>query len=356
MEGKNTRRTFLRHLLSFMAFSAGSGLSLRKGISVKTAGFGTAAAHAATGAGKRVKKIAVEEHFTKEGVSRIAERLKDMDDAGIDIQVLSATLMPGDRSTASEAKAWAIATNNAFAEVIEKYPDRFSGFAAIALHDPQEAARELERAVTQLGFKGALIGAEDRTFLDDPAYRALLETADKLEVPIYLHPKVPGKDMIGPYLKYPILSRSMWGFAAEAGLHALRLILGGMFEKYPRLQIILGHLGESIPFQLWRLDNRWSNEKNGMPGMFEADPSAANMKKKPSEYFKEHFYVSTSGMFWEPALQLVHTAMGPDRILFAVDYSAESNMEAVRFIESVKLSNEDREKICHVNAERLLRL
>jgi 5-carboxyvanillate decarboxylase len=339
-----------------MAFSAGSGLSLRKDMCDKTGSFSPSAANAATGSGKRIKKIAVEEHFTKEGVSQIAERLKDMDEAGIDMQVLSATLMPGDQSTAAEAKAWAIETNNAFAKVIEKYPDRFSSFAAIALHDPQEAAREFERAVTQLGFKGALIGTEDRTFLDDPEYWALLETADKLEVPIYMHPKVPGKDMIGPYLKYPILSRSMWGFAAEASLHALRLILGGMFEKYPRLQIILGHLGESIPFQLWRLDNRWTNEKDGRTGMFAADPSAANMKKKPSEYFKEHFYVSTSGMFWEPALQLVHTAMGPDRILFAVDYSAESNMEAVKFIESVKLGKEDKEKICHGNAERLLRL
>ena len=356
MNTENTRRTFLRHMFSLMAFSAGAGLSLKKGIDGRIGCPGPSTANAAAGPGKRIKKIAVEEHFTKEGVSQIADRLKDMDNAGIDMQVLSATLMPGDKSTAAEANAWAIETNNAFARVIEKYPTRFASFAAVALHEPQEAAHELERAVTQLGFKGALIGAEDRTFLDDPEYWPFLETAEKLGVPIYLHPKVPGKDMVNPYLKYPILSRSMWGFAAESSLHALRLILGGMFEKYPRLQIILGHLGESIPFQLWRLDNRWTNEKDGRAGMFAEDPSAANMKKKPSEYFKEHFYVSTSGMFWEPALQLVHAAMGPDRILFAVDYSAESNMEAVKFIESVKLSNEDREKICHGNAERLLKL
>jgi 5-carboxyvanillate decarboxylase len=356
MKTGNSRRTFLRHLLSLMAFSAGTGLSFRKGIDGRITGQGTSTAHAADGQGKRIKKIAVEEHFTKEGVAQITDRLKEMDQAGIDMQVLSATLTPNDKLTAAEAKAWAIETNNAFAGVVEKYPARFSSFAAVALHEPQEAARELERAVTQLGFKGALIGAEDRTFLDDPEYWVFLETAEKLGVPIYLHPKVPGKDMVNPYLKYPILSRSMWGFAAEASLHSLRLILGGMFEKYPRLQIILGHLGESIPFQLWRLDNRWTNEKDGRTGMFAADPSATNMKKKPSEYFKEHFYVTTSGMFWEPALQLVHTAMGPDRILFAVDYSAESNMEAVKFIESVKLSNEDREKICHGNAERLLKL
>lgn len=348
------RRNFLRRLLSLSAFGAGSMLSLKEGMFSGPLSLHAPGAMAATGG--RIKKIAVEEHFTKEGVSSIADRLKDMDKAGIDMQVLSATLMPGDKSTAAEARAWAIDTNNAFAKVIEKYPDRFSSFASIALHDPQEAARELERAVTQLGFKGALIGAEDRTFLDDPPYWVLLETAEKLDVPIYLHPKVPGKDMINPYLKYPILSRSMWGFAAEAGLHALRLIMGGMFEKYPHLQIILGHLGESIPFQMWRLDNRWMNEKDGKAPMFGADPSAALMKKKPSEYFKSNFYVSTSGMFWEPALQLVVTAMGPDRILFGVDYNAESNEEAVKFIEAAKLDPGIKEKICHGNAERLLRL
>jgi len=356
MEGGNQRRHFLKYLFSLLAFGAASTLSVKKNTWSKIDNFSLAKMHAMGNAGSRVKKIAVEEHFVKEGIASIDERLRDMDKAGIDMQVLSATLMPNDKSTAAEAKTWAIDTNNAFAKVIDKYPDRFSSFAAIALHEPEEAARELERAVTQLGFKGALIGAEKRTFLDEPEYWVLLETAEKLDVPIYLHPKVPAEDMIGPYLKYPILSRSMWGFAAEAGLHAMRLILGGMFEKFPRLQIILGHLGENIPFQLWRLDNRWMNEKNGKEGMFAADPSAVNMKKKPSEYFKNNFYVTTSGMFWEPALKLVHTAMGPDRILFAVDYNAESNMEAVKFIESVNLNNEDKEKICHGNAERLLKL
>lgn len=307
------------------------------------------------GPNKMLKKIAVEEHFLKTEVDRIEERLMDMDKAGIHMQVLSATLLPGDKSTTEEAKVWAIETNNAMAKIIQKYPDRLAGFAAIALHNPDDAACELERAVIQLGFKGTLIGAEDRTFLDDPEYWVLLETAERLDVPIYLHPKVPGADMVNPYLKYPILSRSMLGFAHEAGLHAMRLILGGMFEKFPRLQIILGHLGENIPFQLWRLDNRWMHEKDGF-GPLPADPSVSNIKKKPSEYFKENFYVTTSGMFWEPAFQFVRSVVGVDRILFAVDYPAESNMEAVNFIESARLSKGDREKIYHGNAERLLKL
>ncbi len=303
-----------------------------------------------------MKKIAVEEHWFMEGLDQVEERLRDMDEAGIDMQVLSATLFPGQEISVADAQSWARETNDAFARLIDKYPERFSSFAAIALHDPDFAARELERAVTQLGFKGALTGAEITGYLDEPEYWVFLETAERLDVPIYIHPKVPSADMVKPYLTYPILSRSMWGFAADAGLHAMRLICGGIFEKYPRLQIILGHLGENIPFQLWRLDNRWLNEKGGREGHFGTDISAKLMKKNPSQYFKEHFYVTTSGMFWPPALQLVLSAVGADRILFAVDYSAESNKVAAEFIESVPISESDREKICHLNAERLLRL
>lgn len=355
MSWKTERRSFLKGALGCLAYGAGAMLPFGK----KTDGKAGNLAHAAEpggGSGGRMKRIGVEEHFQKQGFSSIDSRVKEMDEAGIDMQVLSATLMPNAEYTVAEARAWAVEINEVMAKVIEKYPDRFSAFAAVSLLEPEEAARELERAVTQLGFKGALIGAEKRTFLDDPEYAAFLATAEKLDVPIYLHPKVPAEDMIGPYLKYPILSRSMWGFAAEAGLHAMRLILGGVFETYPNLQIILGHLGENIPYQLWRLDNRWKNEKDGMPGMFPEDPSASLMKKLPSEYFKQHFYVSTSGMFWEPALQMAIAAMGIDRVLFAVDYSAESNEEAVKFMESVKLSNEDKAKIYHRNAERLLKL
>jgi 2,3-dihydroxybenzoate decarboxylase len=355
MNWKTERRSFLKGTLGCLAYGAGAMMPFGKKINGKTGNYAHAAERKSDD-GSYMKKIGVEEHFQKQGFANIDARLRDMDEAGIDMQVLSATLMPNATYTVAEARAWAVEINDIMAEVMAKHPDRFSAFAAVSLLEPEEAARELERAVNQLGFKGALIGAEKRTFLDDPEYWAFLETAEKLNVPIFMHPKVPEEDMIGPYLKYPILSRSMWGFAAEAGLHAMRMILGGMFEKFPRLQIILGHLGENIPYQLWRLDNRWKNEKDGMPGMFPADPSAALMKKLPSEYFREHFYVATSGMFWEPALQMAVQAMGIDRILFAVDYNAESNLEAVKFMDSVKLSREDRAKIYHGNAEKLLRL
>jgi len=349
----NPRRTFFKHLLSLLAFSTASIYSFKKDSSTKIGNLGPERANAMNSSGKRIKKIAVEEHFGGSSDDQIEERLREMDEAGIDMQVLSSSLQSDDKSSPAEAKAWAIEKNNLFAKIIDRYPDRFSGFAAVALHEPEEAARELERAVKQLGLKGSLIGGR-RTFLDDQEYGVFLETAERLDVPIYIHPST---FKLEPYLKYPILSRSMWGFAAEAGLHAMRMILGGVFEKYPRLQIIIGHMGENIPFQLWRLDKRWMEEKDGSQwGSYGADPSASLMKKKPSEYFKENFYVSTSGMFWEPALQLAYKAMGPERILFAVDYNAESSAEAVKFIDSVNLSIADKEKICHGNAERLLKL
>ncbi|MDB9823276.1 amidohydrolase family protein [Deltaproteobacteria bacterium] len=357
MDAINARRSFFKHLLSLLVFSSGSIFSFKRNTGTKIYNPGPVKAHAMGSSDRRIRKIAIEEAAGIGLEEQIEERLRDMDEAGIDMQVLSATVHAGDQRTPSEATATAVETNNSFARVMERYPDRFSAFADIPLQDPDAAAREMERAVTQLGFKGAMIfGLNDGTFLDDPQYWVILETAERLDMPIYLHPNVPPANMIGPYLKYPILSRSMWGFAAQSGLHAMRMILGGVFERYPRLRIILGHLGENIPLQMWRIDNRWMREKDGLGGSIGADPSVVNMKKLPSEYFKEHFYVTTSGMFWEPALQLVHTAIGPDRILFAVDYNQESNVVAADFIESVNLSDEDKEKICHGNAERLLKL
>ncbi|OGO20849.1 MAG: hypothetical protein A2144_14525 [Chloroflexi bacterium RBG_16_50_9] len=144
----------------------------------------------------------------------------------------------------------------------------------------------------------------------------------------------------------------MWGYAAVAGLQAMRLICSGLFDRYPGLKIILGHMGESIPYWMWRIDNRWRNVGIGVT----PDPVIDKLRKKPSQYFKENFYITTSGMFWEPALQFCCQVLGADRILFAVDYPPESNRVATEFIESVTMINSDKEKICHLNAEKLFKL
>lgn len=272
-------------------------------------------------------------------------RLREMDEAGIDMQVLSLVLGV-EILDASTGTAIAKKTNDKLSEIVKQYPNRFAGLAALANQNPSEAADELKRAVGQLGLKGALIRSHvNREYLDDKKYWIIFEMAEKLGVPIYIHPMRPSPDMVKPYLTYPVLSGAMHGYAADAALCALRLICSGVFDEYPRLKIILGHLGEALPYWLWRMDNHWQR-----------NPLANKLKKAPSEYIKDNFFITTSGMFWLPPLMCAYLALGADRILFAVDYPFESNKEAVQFIDSVPISDSDKEKICHLNAERLFML
>ncbi len=288
-------------------------------------------------------------------ISRLTDlgegRLREMDETGIDMQVLSLSPPNTETLDAADAITWARETNDELSEVVKKYPDRFAGFAAIARHDPDGAAQELERAVEKLGLKGANVNSHFRgEYLDDERYSVILETAERLNVPIYIHPREPSPDMLKPYLAYPALARAMWGFAAEAGLHAMRLICSGAFDKYPGLKIILGHMGEGLPYWLWRMDNIWLNE-----GVISA-PHVRKLKKLPSQYVKDNFFITISAMFWQPPLLCAYLALGADKILFAVDYPFESNREAVQFMEAAPICDSDKEKICHLNAERLLAL
>ncbi len=276
-------------------------------------------------------------------------RLRDMDDAGIDMQVLSLAVPGAELPDASDAIAIARTTNDELAEAVGKYPDRFAGFAAIARHDPEKAAQELERAVTKLGLKGLNINSHFRgEYLDNEKYSAILETAERLKVPIYIHPREPSPDMLKPYLDYPALSKAMWGFAAEAGLHAMRLICSGAFDKYPGLKIILGHMGESVPYSLWRIDNIWAHEGLSL------DLMKRKLEKTPSQYMKDNFLITISALFSQPALLCAYLTLGADRILFAVDYPYESNKEAVQFMEAAPICDSDKEKICRLNTEKLL--
>ena len=281
-------------------------------------------------------------------------RLKVMDEAGLDMQILSLSFPGVELFEPEDASAVAGDVNNDLAEVIAAHPDRFSGFATLAAQDPENAAKELERAVTKLGLKGAMInGNIQGEFLDQQKFWPIFETASALDVPIYVHPKMPPPNMLQPYLAYPGLASAMSGFAAEASLHAMRLICSGVFDKFPDLKIILGHLGEAIPFWLWRLDSRFAEEK-------QSDPSSAefykNLKKLPSQYFKDHFYVSISGMLWQPVLEFVISVLGSDKIFFAADYPYESSREAVEFIKTVPINQQDKEAICYKNAQRLFGL
>jgi 5-carboxyvanillate decarboxylase len=275
-----------------------------------------------------------------------------MDEAGIDMQVLSLS-SPGieGMDDANDAVELAQISNNELAAIIQRHPERYAGFAAIACQDPARAARELERSVKGLGLVGVKINSHIQgEYLDDPKFWPIFEMAEKLEAPVYLHPRSPASEWLAPYTKYPILATPVWGFAAETGLHAMRLICSGVFDKYPGLQVILGHLGEALPYWLWRVDDhRW--ERAGIE-----DPLAPKIKNKISYYIKNNFYASTSGNFYLPAFMCAYLGLGADRILFAVDYPMESSLEAVKFMEEAPICDLDREKIYHLNSERLLHL
>ncbi|XXK58681.1 amidohydrolase family protein [Porticoccaceae bacterium nBUS_09] len=275
-------------------------------------------------------------------------RLKNMDASGIDMQVVSLT-SPGIQVFEDHlAKELAQDANNQLADAVSQHPDRLAGLAAIAPQLPQDAAKELDRAVSSLGLRGAIINSHTKgDYLDARKYWPIFEAANALKVPIYLHPRAPGPGMVHPYLDYGLYFAG-WGFAAETSLHALRLIMSGLFDEFPDLKIILGHMGEGIPFYLQRIDNRY---------LLQVKIGAVKaLKKLPAQYFRDNFLITTSGVSQNSSLQLCYEELGADRILFAADYPYESVEEAVNFMESADLSEAVKQKIFHRNAEQLFRL
>jgi len=279
-----------------------------------------------------------------------ALRLKEMDEAGIDVQVLS----HGAPSTQKLGKTVAVEltrrVNDRLHQAIAAHPRRFAGFAALPTADPAAAAEELERCVSELGFKGAMLHGlvDGTTFLDDRRFWPIYARAEKLDVPIYLHPGLPNAQVIDAYYKeyakdFPQLLRAGWGYTVETATLAIRMVLSGVFDQYPKLNLILGHLGEALPFLIWRVD------------MALARPGAAR-EAGFRDVFCRHFSVTTSGFFSDPALLACVMELGIDRVLFAVDWPFVANAPATRWLESVPLSDEDKIKISNGNAKRLLRL
>ena len=272
-------------------------------------------------------------------------RIQDMDDAGIDVQVISLT-SPGIQVFSGElATELAQDANDRLAEAVSAHPDRFVGLAAVAPQLSEVAALEIERATSKLGLKGIIINSHTGgEYLDAPQYRPILAAAEAMDTPIYLHPRTPSPAMLEPFLNYGLYF-ACWGFAAETSLHSMRMIMAGVFDEFPGLKIILGHMGEGIPFWLDRIDNRYSLQvKIG---------AVEEMPKLPSEYFRENFLITTSGMPFREPMKLACDALGPERILFAADYPYESVQEAVEFMDGFDLPEVDRHMIYHGNSESL---
>jgi hypothetical protein len=272
------------------------------------------------------------------------ERIKKMDTFDVDVQVLSLSAPGLEQFDPVVGAALARSANNVLSEVIKKFPTRFMGFAALAPKNPAQAAAELERCVKELGFKGWNTHSNyGDSYLDDERYRPILERAEKLGVPIYIHPTVPAIPQMRGYGF--ALAGAAFGFGIETSLCMMRLIMSGVFDQYPNLKIILGHLGEGLPFVLKRID--WAYRRPFHPS------ARPNLAKKPSDYLKSNVFVTTSGNYFTPAFMCTYEAMGIDRILLATDYPYEDPDECLQFIEGLPLSKEEKDKIYGINAGQL---
>jgi 5-carboxyvanillate decarboxylase len=278
-------------------------------------------------------------------------RIADMDASGIDTQILSLTSPGVQVFEAADAVALAETFNDQLAAAIGRHPGRYAGLAAIAPQDPARAARELERGVRRLGLRGAIINSHTRgEYLDDPKFWEIFEAAESLDVPIYLHPTTPSPAMIGPFLARG-LDGAIFGFAVETALHLLGIIVSGVFDRFPRLRMVVGHLGEGLPYWLFRID--FMHRGMVAAGRY---PNVKPLRMPPSGYFKEHIYVTTSGMAWEPPILYAQSVLGVDRVMYAMDYPYQFVPEEVRVTDDLPIGDDDKTKLYQSNAERVFGL
>ena len=287
-----------------------------------------------------------------ERIQDIGERrIADMDATGIDLALLMLTAPGVQMFEPGDACALAIDSNDQLAAAIARHPTRFAGLAAFAPHAPQAAAAEIERGVQRLGLKGALVNSHTQgRYMDDEFFWPIFEACEALDVPLYIHPNSPSPQMVEPFLSR-CLDAAIFGFQAETGLHALRLIVSGLFDRFPKLKIVLGHLGEGLPFWLYRIDFMHA-------GIVRSGRSegAKPLKRKPSEYLRENFYYTTSGMPWEPAVTFVQQQMGHDRVMYAMDYPYQYVAEEVTAMDHLPLDLAQKRQFFQGNAERIFKL
>lgn len=273
------------------------------------------------------------------------ERLEIMDAHRVDMQVLALTSPGVQTLPAGEAVALSQRSNDLLAALIQRQPGRFAGLATIAPQAPDAAAREIERAVSVLGFNGVMINSHTGDdYLDEEKFLPIFEAAHALGTPIYIHPRAPSSGMAAPYLKYG-LETAIWGYGAETGLHAVRLLVSGLLDRFPRLKIVLGHMGEGIPFWLWRIDY-----------MHRHGSGRAKLQRTITEYFRDNFAITTSGMHGPEALRFCIELLGSENIMWAIDYPYQETPGAVAFMETVDISQVDRENIFHRTAERVFKI
>jgi 5-carboxyvanillate decarboxylase len=276
------------------------------------------------------------------------ERLQIMDQTGVDVQVISLASTGVQMFDATNGSSLATLANDVLADAMRKHPTRFAGLASFAPQDPARAAKEVERAMS-LGYCGVLVNSHTNgEYLDESAYWPILEACEACDAPLYIHPRAPSPQMVAPFLPYT-LEHAIWGFQAETSLHALRLIVGGIFDRFPRLKVILGHGGEGLHYWLPRLDMMHANFKA-------PEGRRPVLKLAPSEYIKRNFAITTSGMNWGPAVRFAIDAIGADKVMFAIDYPFVDSAKAVAEMDAIELPVEIKAAIYHGNAQRIFRI
>lgn len=276
------------------------------------------------------------------------DRIRIMDENGVDMHLLSLTAPGVQMFDADTACELATLANDRLAEVISRHPDRFAGLASFAPHAPKRAAREMERVVSEYNMNGFVVNSHtNNEYFDNPRFWPILEAAEALDRCIYIHPRAPSDGLAGPMRDYGMDS-ALWAYGIEVSTHAVRMILGGVFDRFPNLKICIGHMGEAVHFWLWRIDF--------MSLRAQAQGRAPKLKLKPSEYFKNNFVITTSGQESHLALDFSIRALGVDNVLWAIDYPYQPTTPAVEFMDSAPVTDEEREKIYHGNAERVFHI
>ena len=278
-------------------------------------------------------------------------RLQHMDEAGIDHQVIALTA-PGvqvmDKAT---AVSFSMLANDQLSEAVRRHPTRFTGMIAVAPQDPTAAAKEIERGVTKLGMHSVIINSHTQgEYLSDPKFWDIFAAAEAHDVPIYLHPNSLPKNMLAPFQECG-LDGAIYGFGVETGLHALRIITSGVFDRFPKLQMIIGHMGEALPFWAYRLD--YMHQATVKSQRYE---SIKPLLKKPSDYLKENFIITNSGVAWEPAIKFTQSVIGVDRVMYAMDYPYQYAVDEVTVMDNMQMSDEDKKKFFQTNAQRVFKI
>jgi 5-carboxyvanillate decarboxylase len=275
-------------------------------------------------------------------------RIKAMDKDGIAMQVCLLAGIGLQDIDPVQGNELAALANDRLAETARKYPSRITGLAGFAPRDPARAARELERAVKTLGLKGGVVNSHSLgEYLDDKKFWPIFETVQAMDVPIYIHPRDPSPQMFKPFDVFGF--KVGWSWAAEVGTHIIRLIGAGLFDQFPRLRLVIGHMGEGLPFFLDRIDNRyfWEHEMAGV---------APRLKRKPSDYIRDNIVVTTSGMNFAAPLLMTIQMLGIDNVLFAGDYPFEDVRDSVDAVDNLALADRDKEKLYSLNAKRAFKL